>query len=388
MILPAGNGRDPFAAKALVMALVLVCPVQAQRPASAATPSQESNASLAQISVRILAETGSDRSGAEFEGFARRVRDAFVQSPVPEKASRTVRAGEARVEEANAAFLPRVTTGLGVGRTEYANSVSPSGQGDRSINASQMVYDFGLSPANQRAAQQRLQANTQAARVEESRLVFGMVQAVIEWQRAAQVLLLSQAFVTTRKQFAAFTAARAQEGVSSPFDVQRAQAKVLEAQDEIPSAEKRLQVATARYQEFLGRVSDPESLPIRYQLPERAIGIGLGAASTPEDRPVAARLGAYLEVQAASAALEQELRAEQARLLGGFNLEASLGVSDPGSAFERRRTSAVLIYRSEFLSGFAQRARIKQAAARLEESRFELERLERELLARIETARQ
>lgn len=375
-------------APVVLVALALPRVVLAQSPVSAVPVYIGPDGSLAKISERILAETGTDRSGEDFDSFARRIRAAFAQSPVPEKAKRSLRAGEARLEEAAAAFLPRVSTSLGLGRTDYAGSASPAGQGDRNINASQLVYDFGLSHAGQRAASQRLQALAQSAVIEESKLALGMVQAVLEWQRSAQAVLLAQAFVDTRNQFAEFTAARTRAGVSSPFDLQRAQAKVLEAQDELPVAQRRLQAAATRYTELLGRASTPESLPARFQLPRRYIEAGLPPALAPGDAPVANQLSAYLEMQATSAALEQELRAEQARLWGGFNFEASLGVSDPGSSFERRRTSATVVYRSEVISGFAQRARIRQASARFEESRFELERLERELLARIETARQ
>lgn len=349
---------------------------------------------LAQMSDQILSDTSSDRSGASFDELAQRLREAFRQSPVPDKLQRAVQVGEARLEEANAAFLPRLTTNLGVGRTNYGTSGSPAGQGDRSINASQLVYDFGLSPALLRSANHRLVASVMGARVEESKLALAMVLAALEWQRAAQSLQIAQAFVATRNQFAEFTAERVREGVSSPFDLQRARAKVLEAADEVPAALKRLQAAQTRYSELLGRSRSEPILPARFELPLDRVAGAAGAqpgdlraqeAAILPDSP--RQLSSYLETQANAAALEQDLLAERARRWGGFNLEAGYGLSDQGSSFERERTSAVVVYRSELLSGFIQRARIRQAAARMEESRFELERLERELAARSETAR-
>jgi adhesin transport system outer membrane protein len=345
--------------------------------------SLEPAAGLSRASESLLQLSQSDQQGNAFPELSQLIQRAFMQSPVPLKTERNVAAGQARIEEANAAFLPKLSTSLGAGRTDYGANASSSGQGDRSITASQLVYDFGLSPSLRDAASERMQASMQSARSEQSKLALAMLQAVLDWQRAAQSLELAKSFVKTRQQFLDLTHARAKEGMNSPFDVQRAQAKLLEAQDEVPPSERRLQGAATRLGELFGKSFNPSALPARFQLPA-----ALPSPQPSANTPTIESLSSFREMRAIANALTHELNAEQSRLWGAINAEASHSLSDVGSSFERKRSSAVLVFRSELLSGFAQRARIRQAAARLGESEYELERLQRELQARIDAARQ
>lgn len=345
--------------------------------------SLEPAAGLSRASESLLQQSQSDQQGSAFPELSQLLQRAFMQSPVPLKAERNVAAGQARIEEANAAFLPKLSTSLGAGRTDYGANASSNGQGDRSMTASQLVYDFGLSPSLRDAASERMQASMQSARTEQSKLALAMLQAVLDWQRAAQTLELAKAFVQTRQQFLDLTSARAKEGMNSPFDVQRAKAKLLEAQDEVPTAERRLQGAATRLAELFGKSFNPATLPARFQLPTT-----FADQKTSGSVSVIEGLSSFREMRAMANALSHELNAEQSRLWGAINAEATHSLSDVGSSFERKRSSAVLVFRSELLSGFAQRARIRQAAARLGESEYELERLQRELTARIDAARQ
>jgi outer membrane protein TolC len=107
--------------------------------------SLEPAAGLSRASESLLQQSQSDQQGSAFPELLQLLQRAFMQSPVPLKAERNVAAGQARIEEANAAFLPRLSTSLGAGRTDYGANASSNGQGDRSMTASQLVYDFGLS---------------------------------------------------------------------------------------------------------------------------------------------------------------------------------------------------------------------------------------------------
>jgi len=346
------------------------------------TSTLEPAAGLSRTSEALLQQSASDQQGSAFLELSQLVQRAFLQSPIPLKTERNVEAGQARMEEARAAFLPKLSTNLGAGRTDYGASASGNGQGDRSISASQLVYDFGLSPSLRDAASERLQASMQSARSEQAKLALAMLQSVLDWQRAAQSVELARAFVQTRQQFLDLTSTRAKEGMNSPFDVQRAKAKLLEAQDEVPPAERRLQGAGTRLSELFGKNFNPAALPARFQLP--VVIFNQETSSTTSDIE---RLSGYREMRAITNALGYELTAEQSRLWGAINAEASHSLSDVGSSFERKRTSAVIVFRSELFSGFVQRARIRQAAARLGESEYELQRLQRELASRIEAAR-
>ncbi|NBP39403.1 MAG: TolC family protein [Betaproteobacteria bacterium] len=352
----------------------------------------EPAAGLATLSDQLISETQNDQQGRAFSDLSQLLQKSFSQSPIPAKTRRTIAASEARIEEAQAAFLPRLSTSLGAGRTDYGATSSANGQGDRSINASQLIYDFGLSPALREAAEQRFTAAEQSARTEQSKLALSMLQAVLDWQRNSQALALAQAFVQTRQQFFDLTATRSREGMNSPFDVQRAKAKLLEAQDEVPGAQRRLESSATRLGELFGPQLQAASLPARFQLPQVPSALS-SSSSLADNRSQAAStdvktLSPFRDMQATSEALSKELRAEQSRLWGAFSAEASHSINDVGSSFERKRSAAIVVFRSELLSGFAQRARIRQAAERLGESKFELERLERELLARLQIAQQ
>jgi len=370
------------------LAAFALCASQALAQGQIASTAIEPAAGLTRISEQLLSQTQNDQQGRSFSELSQLIKKSFAQSPIPAKTQRNIAANEARIEEAQAAFLPKLSTSLGAGRTDYGGSTSSNGQGDRSISASQLLYDFGLSPALRDAAKQRLTASEQSARGEQSKLGLAMIQAVLDWQRANEAVLLADAFVQTRQQFLDLTSARAREGMSSPFDVQRAKAKLLEAQDEVPAAQRRLQTTATRLNELFGPQLIASSLPARFQLPNAQASSVDGKPSLSAPLPSGIKsVSAFREMQATSEALAKELLAEQSRRWGALNVEATHSISDAGSSFERKRSAAVVVFRSELLSGFVQRARIRQAAARLGESQFELQRLERDLIARVETAR-
>jgi len=369
--------------------VLALCAPQALAQGQIAGAAIEPAAGLSRVSDQLLAETQNDQQGRSFSELSQLIKNSFAQSPIPAKAQSNIEASEARIEEAQAAFLPKLSTSLGAGRTDYGGSTSSNGEGDRSISASQLLYDFGLSPALRDAAKQRFAASEQSARVEQSKLGLSMIQAVLDWQRANAAIALADAFVQTRQQFFDLTSARAREGMNSPFDVQRAKAKLLEAQDEVPAALRRLQTTATRLNELFGPKLIASSLPARFQLPSvQTASLDVKPGSNAPGPASVTSVSAFREMQATSEALTKELNAEQSRRWGALNVEATHSVSDVGSSFERKRSAAVVVFRSELLSGFVQRARIRQAAARLGESQFELQRLERDLIARVETARQ
>ena len=356
---------------------------RAQPKGSPITPA----AGLSRMSEELLSQTQNDQQGISFSELSKLIQKSFPQSPVPAKTQRSIAASEARIEEAQAAFLPKLSTNLGAGRTDYGASTSSNGQGDRSISASQLLYDFGLSLALRDAAKQRHAASEQGARGEQSKLALAMIQSVLDWQRANEAVLLTDAFVQTRQQFLDLTSIRAREGMSSPFDIQRAKAKLLEAQDEVPAAQRRLRTTASRLNELFGTQLVASNLPARFQLPNADASSVDVMPSLSAPMPSGIRtVSAFREMQATHEALAKELVAEQSRRWGALNVEATHSISDTGSSFERKRSAAIVVFRSELLSGFVQRARIRQAAARLGESQFELQRLERELIARVEIA--
>lgn len=338
---------------------------------------------ISKVSAVLLEQSRSDQEGLPFEELSHLVKRAFLNSPIPLKAELYLEASKARLEEAKSSLLPKIVTQFGSGRIDYGGNSSANGRGDRSIIASQLIYDFGLSPSLIEAADLRMHAAEKSARIERTKLVFSTIQALLDGQRAIQGLDLARAFAQTRQQFLNLTSQRAANGFNSDYDVQRARAKLLESLDEVHTAQRKVHGASSRLVELFGAGFSTNNLPRRYQLP--------ASAGNQEARSLALNIenhASYQEMQCLVLALSNELKAEQSRLWGSVNAEAAHSLSDVGSSFERKRSSAAIVFRSDLSAGFVQRARIQQASARLGESEYELERLKRELTSRIEVANQ
>jgi outer membrane protein TolC len=196
-----------------------------------------------------------------------------------------------------------------------------------------------------------------------------LIRSRIELRRTSQRLELVNAFLENRKQFLDLVRQKAALGVNSNADIIRAESKVFEAADELPFALKRFNEAKLRYQELYGKEYKGAEA---YQTPI------LNIAEFEDSESTLDSLGTVIEARGMLKAAENEYQAAKARLWGSTQLELSRNQSRTDLYGPRSDVSLQLAYRVEFYSGGAQMAVIDQTAAKRNELKWEVERIERD----------
>jgi adhesin transport system outer membrane protein len=313
----------------------------------------------------------------EFPMLRSHVLSALNATPQVLKRLEDLELQRARRAESLAALLPRVQTTVSGGRREVGDSPSASSD-DQTLSVSQLVFDFNASLNNLRASERRTESEEMSYQFARSEVLLDLVTAVIDLRRARQKLELTQANLESRKQFLDLVRQKEALGASSQADIVRAEAKVFEAADQLPSALRRVNEAKMRYTELFDK--EPSDTP-EFRLP------AFDASRLPSSQDLVDQLRTVKEGELNLEAADLEHRAEKAKLWGGITLEGSVSRSNTEFTSRSEDTSIQLVYRLDIFSGFAQSARIEQASARKKNAQWELVRIRREMIKTLENTR-
>lgn len=346
-------------AKALaLLALFVVNPVKAQENLLVDSIGVELNVLAGELIAKV-----SDRSTRlSFDELRDAVRSAYVGSPIYKASSDRLDVAAAVVEESQARFLPQLNLTADRGRDTVGGS-SDTNYSSQRLSVNQFLYDFGSSNYDHEAIRLEQKLAELAHHDDKSDLLLRLLTAYFELFRASKQLEISKAFIASREQFLDLVGKREAIGGSSRADIVRAEAKLAEALDNLPTASEGQRLATNTYLELF------RGLPSRIDVHE------LPDTTFSEEAQV---LGKYLETSVAMrrarlqvAVSESRLESVQTQRYGKLDLLASYGrgggVSNVGSS--QTETSARVQYSVNIFSGFSQQARISQSAIRLDEAK-------------------
>lgn len=329
---------------------------------------------LDRFAINLMDSVEKQKGAQTFESLKAEIVTVFASTP---SILRTIETGnylEAKKSEAFSRFLPQVRGNFSSGdqTVRYSDRSSLNDQGRVSSNGitiSQLLFDFGATNKTYQSSDESRKAGMAKIQQDRSAALLGLIRSRIELRRTSQRLDLVNAFLESRKQFLDLVRQKAALGVNSNADIIRAESKVFEAADELPFALKRYNEAKLRYKELYGSENKGVDL---YQGPPFNISEFEDTAATLES------LGAVIEARGMLKAAEYDHEAAKARLLGSTQLESSTNKSRTDLYGPRSDSSLQLVYRVEFYSGGAQLAVVDQTAARRNELKWEVERLERE----------
>ena len=347
--------------------VVLVCrDVHAQTSLQVDAIGAELNALAGELIGKV-----SDRSARlDFEQLRLKVVSAYKVSPIHKASTDRSAVAGARVQESRARFLPQMSVSAYRGRDLVDTTTSNPDNSTQTVTLTQFIYDFGSTLRDHDAFELERQSAELQHYVDGSELMLRLVSAYFEVYRSAKQMEISKSFITSREQFLDLIKQREAIGGSSRADIVRAEAKLAEAFDDLPSAIQRSTSSGHRYSELF------QSAPPRADIHERPAfdidGIKKDLRAVGRDTPAVKR--AQLDVKVA----EDRLEAERMRRYGQVDLQASYSQGNAQTELNSRETSARLQYSVNVFSGFSQESRISQSALRLSEAQEKLLSIENE----------
>jgi len=366
--------------KKTILTLLLVFPLFTQAQNNQTFDIYSKNLLNEAVNNLVTLAENSNRA-APFTTLRTDINTVFNSVPAVLKTIDSINALQNQKTEAFAAFLPKVSVSAGSGKKDQRLTTysSDGNSTSKSISASQLIYDFGTSTSAYSSAEAKLKATEYAAYAQRSDVLLQMLSATLEYQKSKQSLAFTQGYINTRKDFLDIMRQKEDLGAGSKLDIIRAGTKLSEALDELPAAERRLRASQASYKNIFGFA--PKFKEISYQVPPNIV-----AELKRDPEEIVATINAFKEADSNAISLKEDYRASRGRLFGAVTVEASRTLSQDYPLNQNSVNTAMVVYRADIFSGFAQSARAKTMASKASEAEFEKERVRRDLIRRLEVA--
>lgn len=313
-----------------------------------------------------------------------KVLSAVDQAPVFRQADTSVALAKGQKREALSRFLPQISAGVGKGTRTFDTQTADGFQEQsgsyeqRSVQVSQLIFDFGTSIFGHSAASRRLEAAEAKRRAMRSEVILATVTSFYEVQRALLQVRLSRENLAARRSFVEFVKERAELGASSSADVVRAQSRVAEALDALSSSLQSLSRAQATYRQYFADEAEP------YTLPDEIVTEDLNLNNIEEyiqSHPL------LIEAELNKEAAQKEFYAARGQLIGGIYAEASLSdTKDPGETEFRSDNTFTVRFKADLFTGGSQTARVAQSSARYDLASLELDKVRLDLVRDLRDA--
>ena len=299
------------------------------------------------------------------DDFIAAVASAVTRHPVLAEATAAAGVARAQRRETRAGLFPTlsasVTGSQSLSRDFIDTSAAverllPRGRADASLNADQLLFDFGATSGRIAGASARLRAANAEADRAASATALAATQAWYQIIGFQALVELSDALIDRHRTILSSTRARTEAGVGTGGDVARAEAGLADAIGDGARNARSLASVRARYRELFG-----SEAPLHLPRPKIDVVIVSQTASLEQSRRTP-------EVVSAEA-LADSARAEARAVRGDALPNLSAGVS--GTRFNvfgagpNYDVRAQVVLRASFSTGGAEMARINAAGTRI-----------------------
>jgi adhesin transport system outer membrane protein len=311
---------------------------------------------------------------ANFKKFKKIIAVPFGSTPLFLQTLESLKIAEERKNIAFSKFLPRVTSSIGGGIKSSGLNNDSSSQ-SKSLTISQLVYDFGVTSRQYQVTEKEEISSQYKIDQQRTDLLVQIINSYFEVYRAKTLLMLSQGFVESRREFLDSVKVREQIGGSSNADVIRAETKLSEALDRIPTEVKNLKNSEAVFAEYFDTY--PANNAKLHQTPSTENVIYKLSNENIDKNFVIGDI--FNQIMAA----ELNLQAEKRSRFGKFGVQAGYQNTDTNLNTPQEQSSILLTYQIDVFTGFETKAKISQARLKLNALRFELERAKKELVKEL-----
>ena len=313
----------------------------------------------------------------KFKQFQKIVSVPFSSTPLFLQTLENLKIAEERKNLAFSKFLPRVTSSIGGGIKSGGLNNDSSSQ-SKNLTISQLVYDFGVTSRQYEVTEKEELSSQFKIDQQRTDLLLDIITSFFEVYRAETLLKLSQGFVETRRDFLDSVKTREELGGSSNADVIRAETKLSEALDRIPTEVQNLKNSQAVFNEYFD--TNPSIKTNLHQMPRlENITFELDDNNFDKNFKIAQMVN---QIRAAELNFEAEKRSR----FGKFGLQAGYQNTDTNLNTPQEQSSILLTYQIDVFSGFESKAKISQASLKVNSLRYELERMKKELIKELSQA--
>ncbi len=310
----------------------------------------------------------------KFKKFKQIISLPFGSTPLFLQTLESQKIAQEKKNVAFSKFLPQVTSSVG-GGIKSGGSNNDSSSQSKNFTISQLVYDFGVTSRQYKVTEKEELSSKYKIDQQRTDLLFDIITAFYEVYRAETLLKLSQEFVETRKEFLESVKVRQSLGGSSNADVIRAETKLSEALDKIPTEVKNLKNSKAIFLEYFDMNTSIKTE--LHQVPSiEDVTFELNNENIDKNFKIA-------EISNQIKAAQLNYEAQRRSRFGKFGLQAGYQNTDTNLNTPQEQSSILLTYQIDVFSGFESRAKISQANLKVNALRFEMERMRKEIIREL-----
>jgi outer membrane protein, adhesin transport system len=321
---------------------------------------------------------GSGAPGLEpREALAESVQAALTTNPEVQIAK--AREDDARygVNEARAAYLPRVDVAASTG-PEYtvpdSDDTTYQRRGDASITTRQLLWDFGLTLNDIRRARKVFEAANEATRERVEDISFQIATSFVGVLQRQRLVELTQDNVKAHEKILRIVSTQKELGLSTGADVSRVDAQLSRIQSTLLDRQSELEQAKETFRRLTGRL--PGNL-MEPPLPDAVLPMDADSAAA----LIGERNPKLKQVLASRASIERQLSSNNANFLPRVELEVQGNYKNDvqGDTNRNMDARALVQMRYNLFNGGADKAVSNRLKARIREQDFEVERIKREV---------
>jgi TolC family type I secretion outer membrane protein len=362
-----------------------VTPILENEPVAVATtqPNKALNLVAASTKTGGLAQgstiiRGSSAGGLQpREALAESVQAALTSNPEVQIAK--AREDDARygVNEARAAYLPRVDVAASTG-PEYNRPDGQDGnyerRGDASITSRQLLWDFGLTINDIRRARKVFEAASENTRERVEDISFQIATAYVGVLQRQRLVELTSDNVSAHEKILRIVSTQKELGLSTGADVSRVEAQLARIQSTLLDRQSELEQAKENFRRLTGRLPGDLMEP---PLPDAVLPMDADAAAA----LISERNPRLKQVLANRASIDRQLASNNANFMPRFEAEVQGNYKNDVSGDTNRNMDAraLVQMRYNLFNGGADKAVSNRLKARIREQDFEVERVKREV---------
>jgi outer membrane protein len=321
------------------------------------------------------------------------MRRARTKHPSLQRQAAQVRASDARADQARAALLPQVTARASLQRSSSARTfvtsdpsalTSGANSFNATLNANQLLWDFGRTTGRLSAARSSAEAQRETARAQLLQVLLNVSTAFFDARAQQSLVGVAKEALQNQEKHLAQVEAFIEVGTRPEIDRALARTDAANARVQLIRAENAAAIAKARLNQAMG-----ESGPLEYEVADASLTPVKGEDAAAEQlvdeafgrRPELAALARQLEAQRAS------ISSARGGYWPSFSLSAAALESGPSLSTLRPGWSATLALSWPLFEGFRTQAEVREASAQLEALQADVESERQQLRFEIEETR-
>ena len=292
----------------------------------------------------------------------------------------------ASIDVAKAGYYPQISGGVRTGSLTNSNTTTTAGRGQQlySIDATQMIYDFGKVKSSVNVQEAKLLAAQANVLVNVDDIAVQVASSIVNIKRYQEICRIAQEQIDGIGRISEIANLRAKAGISSQADPVQAQSYLEAARSNLIAQQTQLRV----YQERLRTLLGMDVVNNSWEIPESLVQSS-EIYSDPEFNKIPRMMEAKAQVDVASYQKKQVQLSKYPTLnLTGSLSQAINGINQNNSKDDGFYSSVMLQATSNFYQGGATAAQTKAASYAEEAAKSQVNSVYLDVLNQIRATRE